>query len=403
VTSVRGDALRSGPVVEADLSSAWLEALVRVLQEPEHPYTRALVEAAGTQLVRPVLASAWMAEGRTVSPVLTAEVAAYRVRHDHYREVLADLRAAFPALLPIKGVEVASLYPDGWVRNGNDLDLIAPDPTTVWRAGAHARERGWTFGALMLQRLRGHVQVGLVLEREPTDPMVLWPEQIEIRSIGFAGSTWTVPSRPSWELQGFPSTVRHVLGLMEQRFERSMKARDVLDAAVVLRAAARSDLPPLFGALDRLGLWREWEGVVAVLRYLQVRGAEDLLPPDAGRRRAVATARRGARVAGRALRPRVGGYSMIERVEEFRQGGALIRRGATLARRLLTPAAALAAGLPVAGLMIDPEPAHQTMELGTVGEWPVARTAVGTVLLTLTEHVRPELVDRVRRGLAGTG
>ena len=37
VTSVRGDASPSGPVVQADLSSAWLEALVRLLQEVPRP------------------------------------------------------------------------------------------------------------------------------------------------------------------------------------------------------------------------------------------------------------------------------------------------------------------------------------------------------------------------------
>jgi hypothetical protein len=90
-------------------------------------------------------------------------------------------------------------------------------------------------------------------------------------------------------------------------------------------------------------------------------------------------------------------------VEEFRTGGRLARRGARVARRLLTPEAALAAGLPVAGLLLDPEPAHQTMELVTVAGRPVARTAVGTILLTLSDHVPPESVDRVRRGLAEAG
>lgn len=387
-------------MLRADLSSAWLEALVRLLQEPEHAYTRALVEAAAAQLVRPVLASAWMAEGRDVGPVLAAEVEAYRLRDARYREVLADLCAALPALVPIKGVEVASLYPDGWVRNGNDLDVIAPDPATVWRAGTHAVARGWTFTALMLQRLGGAVQVGLVLEREPTDPMVLWPEQLELRSIGFVGSTWTVSSRPSSELGDLPAPVRHLLGLMEQRFERSMRARDVLDAAVVLGAAGASVLPPLFGALDRLGLWPEWEGVVAALGYLDVRGAEDLLPPHAAGRRRRAAIRRRARAAGRALRPRVGGYSLVELAEEFRRGGAVLSRGAELARHRLGPAGVLAAGLPVAGLLVDPEPAHPSMELGIVGGWPVARTALGTFLLTVTERVPPERADAVRRELA---
>src|ERR1700722_20246362 len=89
------------------------------------------------------LFSAWQAEGAALNAALLQETDTIRSRVNFYRSVADRLLGTVNGLTTVKGLEVADLYPAGWVRYMNDIDFVANDETGLWRAVGLLIGDGW--------------------------------------------------------------------------------------------------------------------------------------------------------------------------------------------------------------------------------------------------------------------
>lgn len=258
---------------ELSLDSRLLEHLVQV-GGPPIPDRCDLLEAAGPQSLRIVLASAWQAEGETPNPSLAYEVEFWRGLVARYRRLNESLSSSVPGLRPIKGFRIGRLYPDGWVRDCCDLDLVADCRKHLWQAADWLRSRGWEASGMAVVRVEGHPEVVLSLTRPSEDPWLCALETVEISSLSFAGNGWTVPAArrlPGGET--LSDEVLQIAALLEERCERSYRARDALDALVLLDAMAPSDVNNFLDVVDGLKLWPEWtELALKVAAFASLRG-----------------------------------------------------------------------------------------------------------------------------------
>ncbi|HEY0636633.1 MAG TPA: hypothetical protein VGD67_03215, partial [Pseudonocardiaceae bacterium] len=248
-----------------DLTAGVLTRVLAVCHgaEPSEPAETVLVLRQEQPSFAATVFAAWRAEGAALNPALAFEVDAQLARLRTYRELAAVITAREPGVLPVKGLEVADLYPDGIPRHMNDLDYVATDERALWRLARGLVDDGWDLHVATFCLLRERLHVVVCLRRPHEDPFQL-PYGVEVSSYASLGDLAGVPPvvRPpaSWR----DPVVKNLTMLLFERFEQPFRARDVLDAALLL-AARGDDGSAVHAEVDRLGLWPEYGELVALL------------------------------------------------------------------------------------------------------------------------------------------
>ena len=147
----------------------------------------------------------------------------------------ADLAVRAPGLIPIKGLEVAALYPDGFVRTMNDLDYLASAQSDVWAAVAALTSDGWSIDTATFSHFDDGLQVMVSMRRTPEDPYQL-PYGVEIATSYALGDLGGVGPLADLPTQWRRPPIKNLLMLLYERFEQLYRARDLIDAALLVDA-----------------------------------------------------------------------------------------------------------------------------------------------------------------------
>jgi hypothetical protein len=225
-------------------------------------------------------------DGHEIGPVGRAHLDMARQRAELYRGVADRIRAAIPAAVALKGAAIAQLYPSGVQRSSVDLDVYLPTPDLVWQAAVQvSRHEPIREANVSVRRTpNGHdLFVGLTWDcpLSIVDPVY----RVELSTLPFLGDGDAVPARA-----GLPTdpTLRQLLLVAEEQFQRPVIGRDIVDAAILLsdltdpagataaHEIARWRLAPevrdLCVAVDRLGLCDS--GTARILAQQLASGAE---------------------------------------------------------------------------------------------------------------------------------
>lgn len=347
------------------------------------------------------LVSLWEREGRFVSPALAYELRLHRDLQATLGELRDELDGRIPGIGFVKGLEVASLYPQGVLREMKDLDVLVPERADVWAVAGLLLGRGWSVRAFTLLELAGRLHVVVGLRRPAQDPQVMLPQVVEVSTALFPGTRGV--AWPEFGERDEP-LLKNLLALLNERVEdrvwrTTLRARDVIDAIVLLEALGPSAGGRVREAVERQGFAREW---LELTGFLSRTG---LLPDGfgaaAGAVGAVGAVGAGDRLAGlrRAASgagPVAGAVGWVQRGMAGERPSPPRDRVARLLDRWVPSRRVLATGLPLFGLRVATEPAADDLELIERDRAMVARTPLGTFALSFTDSV-----ERARR-LAAT-
>ncbi|MGW0801466.1 hypothetical protein [Nonomuraea sp. NPDC002799] len=360
----------SAPALSAEQVVATLELITG--QEMETPGEVLHVARCEQPSLVATLLSAWESEGQRLSPALTHELAQQRGRMAFYREQWERLP---DRPVSLKGLEFADRYPGGLLRYMNDLDLWVPERDRLWTLTGWLLAQGWSMHTATFVRFGGGIEVIVSLRRLPDDPHGL-PYGIELSTLAYIGDGIGAPHRT-----GAPQdqVVKNLLALVYERFEQRYRARDLVDAAVLLGGADEATLARCALAIGEAEVWPEY----AELARLLERSPFDV-PELPGERRAQvrqSRSRRRARVLRALRRPlRLAATTLQLRRPE----SALLER--------LSPRAALKSGLILFALPVEGGELTDVLTLREHGGALWAHTPVGRFILVHGTEVDEDLM-----------
>jgi hypothetical protein len=364
--------------------------------QPDTPAEAVLMVQRAQPSFAATLYSAWQAEGGLLNAGLRHELTAARARIDYYRGVADRLRAQVPGLTSIKGLEVADLYPAGLARAMNDLDFVASSERELWQAVALLVDDGWDTDTATFNRTGGALQVLVSLRRPHEDPYLM-PYGVELATFYSLGNFCGVPPLLNLPVGWRTPAIKNTLMLLCERFEQPYRARDLVDAALLLSSVRGDDLTVLHEALTQMRLRAEY----AELASLVDRAGLDPLPapPGGGWAASLARARRFAGGAGFFRRPLAGTARHLQRRQMGARPGRAERWAWAATQRLLPVGPGVSAGVLGFGLPLDgPAPAADGAILHKRGRQAWVDTPVGRFLLTIGDHVTEAAVDELSGG-----
>lgn len=276
------------------------DSLVRALsvccgEEPAGPEEAVWLCRRHQPSLLATLCSAW----HGLNAGLTFELESQRARNDFYRVLAASLDS--PEVIPLKGLEVGRLYPDGWVRYMNDLDYHVVNPDALWEVAASLIERDWTLDSGTFTRVNNSLQV-LLGFRLPHPDRYQLPYGVELTTYVSLGDLGAVP--PVLALTPDLVPVKNLMMLLFERFEQPFRARDLVDGALLIESVEQGAVERM---LDRLDLWPEFAELASLLARAE-------LPSPRIPRAAVAKARR--RRAGRVLKSSLSPAGLARRTQQ---------------------------------------------------------------------------------------
>lgn len=339
------------------------------------------------------LYSAWLAEGLDLNPGLRFELDAARARIDFYRSVAGRLSSEVPGLIPVKGLEVADLYPDGLARAMNDLDYVARDERDLWQAAAVLTADGWDVETATFSRVGGELQMMVSILLPHPDPCQL-PYGVEIMSYCSYGDLCGAP--PLIDLPGEwrAPAIKNTLMLLYERFEQPYRARDLVDAALLMGSATKDEVAGLATAMRRLRLEPEYRELASLVAEAGLGPLPQCRHSRLGDR--MTRASRAARSAGFFVRPLGGTARHLQRRRLFGRQNWADAMAWTAVQRLLTPGAAVNAGLLAFGLPLDgPPPAVRSAVLRRSGRLAWVDTPAARFLLTIGDDVSQAEIDQL--------
>lgn len=277
------------------------DALVRVLavccgEEPAGPEEAVWLCRQRQPSFLATLCSAW--EGLNAG--LEFELESQRARVAFYRVLAASLDS--PSVIPLKGLEVGRLHPDGWVRYMNDLDYHVAEPELLWEVAASLIERDWSLDSGTFTRVNNSLQV-LLSFRLPHPDRYQLPYGVELTTYVSLGDLGGVP--PVLALTPDLVPVKNLMMLLFERFEQPFRARDLVDGALLIESM---DAGAVERMVDRLDLWPEYAELASLLSRAEL-GPSPRIPRDA-----VARARR--RRAGRLVRSTLSAAGLARRTQQ---------------------------------------------------------------------------------------
>lgn len=398
-----------------ELTTAMVERVLRRLGLPpgdESPFDLLDASRHERHQVAMTLVCLWEREGRFVSPALRYELRLHRDLQASLAELRDELAGRVPGVGFVKGLEVASLYPSGVLREMKDLDVLVPERGDVWDVAALLIGRGWSVRAFTLLEVAGRLHVVVGVRRPAQDPQVMFPQVVEIATVAFPGTRGVAWSEFA---ERHDPALKNLLALLNERVEdrvwrRTLRARDVLDAAMLLEALGLQGLGVEAGkgvveggdgvveAVRRHGFVREWVELTGFMAEVGLASEELAAGARTGAGRArIAALKRG--LPGMGLTAAAAGWVQRGMAAERRSAGR--DRVARLLDRRASPRRVLAAGLPLFGLRVDPEPAAEDLEVLERDRAAVARTPIGTFALSFTDSA--ERARRLAAALPASG
>jgi len=354
--------------------------------------TVALLRQSQPSLTATVL-SAWEVQGRELSPALQAELDAKRARAGYYRSVGTTLMSKVPGLTSVKGLEILDLYPAGWTRQLNDLDLVAASEADLWLACGHLIADGWEIDTATFSYFAGAVQVLASMRRPSEDPYDI-PYGIELTTYCALGNFGAISPLATLPEKWRVSAIKNIIMLLYERYEQPFRARDLVDVVLLHDALRGSELAELHRAVAALRLGVEYRELLTLVD----RAGLGPLPAWPARPLAVAAtqALRLTRGASYFLRPVAGaGRQLQRRMITGELGRAGSRVWDAVQDRLPVPAAMsgglLAFGLPLEG----PPPSVPRTVLCRHGDLAWADTPVARFLLTIGDFVTEEQFNEI--------
>jgi hypothetical protein len=376
-----------------ELSAATLEGVLGAVcgEELTDPWEVTYLLRHREPSFAPTVYSAWEQDGRDLNPSLRYELELQRARVARYRDVAEKLRAAAPGAVSMKGLEVADRYPAGLVRYMNDLDFWIADEAELWHATVTMASGGWDIWQATFGIEDGHLRV-LVSLRRPNDDPYTMPFGVELTnyvSLGDLGGVSPLAALPP-PLQR--PVLKNLVMLLLERFEQPYRARDLVDAAVLLDGLDQAAASTLWSALGRLRLWPEYAELVQAVAGTPLPPLPR--PPRLAVAAAAAHVRRGAGVAGTFRRPADGAVRHLQRRLLYRGHRRPERWAWSILQSRLPAQRALHAGMPLFGLPVDGGRATaERATLGRNGKAVWADTPVGRFLLAPGDVLVEDLLD----------
>ena len=184
------------------------------------------------------LLSCWALEGRPLPDCLARELDHHWERLAAYWDVLAEVRAVTPDVVPAKGPSIGDLYPSGVLRQMADLDLLFGSSAGLWAAARRLVTSGWSPHGMWAWSLGDAPSFHLELTRPSQQPLLLLPERVELTTIAYEGDhVWRPPRLRCWPPGGQVTAVDCLVWLLDELGERALRMRDVIDLAILARAA----------------------------------------------------------------------------------------------------------------------------------------------------------------------
>jgi hypothetical protein len=386
------------------LSSA---ALVRALgvvvgEELEAPYEVLIALRQQPQLAATIY-SAWREEGMALNPALAWELEVQTERNAFYRDLQRRLQRLHPSAVPMKGLEVADLYPPGLVRYMNDLDYLVDEPT-LWRIARMLMDEDWRLHTASFLRIDGDLHLVLSLWFPQRDPWAL-PHFVELTTFAAFGDLAGVAPRVALPATCGRPAVKNLVMLLYERLEQPYRARDLVDGTVEFQAADEATLATLWLVVDELALWPECLELLDLLAAAGLPGPSP--PPRRMRRRLSTRAGRLSTRAARFRRPVDGALQHLQHHLIKDRLGRFERRIWSVAQHRVPVGRALDAGLVAFGLPLDDQVATGAGDRGVgrpgppgdgiavlrqEGDAVWALTPVGQFLLVPGEEVLEESV-----------
>ncbi len=341
------------------------------------------------------LLSAWQAQGRKLSPGLQGELDSERARVDYYRKVWADLRAKIPGLTSVKGLEILDLYPGGWTRHLNDLDLVAASEADLWLTCGQLIDDGWELDTATFSYFAGAVQVMASMRRPSDDPYDI-PYGVELATFCALGNFGAISPLATMPQDWRTSAIKNIIMLLYERYEQPFRARDLLDVALLHDALRGDELATLHRAVVSLSLGVEYSELIELVDKVGL----GPLPAWPARRLAAKAirARRLALGTSYFLRPVAGTGRQLQRRMITGEIGRLESRAWDLVQRYLPVPAAMSGGLLAFGLPLEGQaPSVSKTVLCRRGNLAWADTPVARFLLTVGDFVTEEQFDEISR------
>jgi hypothetical protein len=338
---------------------------LRAARSPRH-------KLAGTLL------SCWDAAHRPLPDGGLEELTAHRRRIEWYRQVWESLHAVAPSAYLLKGPQVAACYPARILRTAGDLDVVVRDQGLLWRAGTLLQDAGWqveTFTLMASGTWRRDGYDLLMTLKRPSDTALPEPYEVELRTADLATSVRYPPVRLPGA-HGEPLAAS-LISLIAERRERHYTSRDLLDLAVVATRMSQNGWALVRRGLDAGWFWPQWGEIRALLGPvgLSLPATTPPLAPTAWRR-----LRDRSRYVARWANPvRAAGFLATTTVETDR--GRIADALAHALHERLGARRLLAAGVPLYGVAVDPDPCSTGLHLVDHGRHLLAHTPVGSFLM----------------------
>lgn len=232
-----------------------------------------------SQRIAPTLFTAWIHDGRAITPVMGGVVEEEAARQERTRRITERVVREHPQAVILKGQSIADMYPAGVLRETRDLDLFLPSLTELWDAARSLIADRFHVMALTLRQVDGAAHALLSLER--IIDRLRWPEHVELTTLMLSGNIRDVPATPL--IQVSSAVTRNIVLLLEERFQRSFIARDLVDATILLRSISPCDGDEFVTTIGQLELAPELAELVTrldALGLLQADVPAKLMPPD---------------------------------------------------------------------------------------------------------------------------
>ncbi|MEO3808448.1 hypothetical protein ABGB17_05540 [Sphaerisporangium sp. B11E5] len=379
----------------AGLTSGELEDVLAAVtpQEMETPGEILYVTRHQQPSFLATLLSAWDRDGRDIGPGLSYELEQLRRRSAFYQELRGRLAREWRDPVSMKGLEVADRYPEPLLRYMNDLDYWVPEQERLWGIAGWLIDDGWAVHSATFLRHEGELHVIVSMRRFPEDPYAL-SYGVEIGTPALLGDRVGVPTRVRLPAACAEPIAKNFVAMLMERFEQPFRARDLVDAAVLLGDAPSAAVKSCALAVHELGLWPEYAELVALLERTPLEVPR--LPGDLRTLSLAAQARRRATAAGALRQPFSFALMSLQNRMMTGASGMLSRRAWGLAERRLDARAALKAGLLLFALPVDTGRRAPRATLyerdGTL--W--ADTPIGSFVLVHGEEIDEEALEGAR-------
>lgn len=277
---IAGDLLRAGGQGRVDLASG---DIVRVLGAHgavvDVPPCYVLEQAVEPRFkLYETLASAWRTEGVDLAPEVEARLRAAEERQQRYRAALEALRG-LRGFTFHKGWRIGALYPRGWVRPSNDVDVHVADVDEALEAWEVLGDLGFEQ-LLFCSVARGvsGIDLCLGLARDNPFPHSRRAEVVEVSTCLLPGHGVRASTRNLPQGMRCSELVQTALAITEEQFQRELAAKDVLDGAVLLMAMSAGERRQLGAAAAALGRQRQLAALVDAVDATGLVAAGDLRP-----------------------------------------------------------------------------------------------------------------------------